>query len=435
MDAHKIEALKLEAERIALERFGATSLPEIESILAVLSYEQTLLQKHGKRQPAAYTWRMLEKHGIVSGVERVVTREAETQGYRALVGLGLQDFAFEAVVVRHPDIFSPEAVEHSASRLRDFEDTLTSRYKFWWVNHKQTHLDEYSGGYIWAPKTKKNGNSNEGYLNLTKAKVGDRIISYANGVIKSIGVVTHGHVDAPIPKTHWEAAEYWGSSGWQVSVEWMPLMTPLRPKHFLDQIAPLLPEKYSPIQKNGDGNQGIYLASISQDLGNLILSLVCEVDPTAVQTVNEVEIEGENALQEQILRSSDIPETEKQQLVRSRIGQGIFRMRVAQQEKRCRLTGVDNLAFLVASHIKPWRDSDNEERLSGSNGLLLSPHVDKLFDRGWISFSDDGRVLISAQAKSVAQAWGLVGTSNVGAFDPVQRTFLKYHREKIFKGA
>ncbi|WP_457967576.1 HNH endonuclease [Pseudomonas sp. R4-84] len=308
-------------------------------------------------------------------------------------------------------------------------------HRYWWVNHKQTHLDEYSGGYIWAPKTKKNGDSNEGYLNLTKAKVGDRIISYANGVIKSIGVVTHGHVDAPIPKTHWEAAEYWGHSGWQVSVEWMPLKTPLRPKHYLDRIAPLLPEKYSPIQKNGDGNQGIYLASISQELGNLILSLVCEVDPTAVQTVNEVEIEGENALQEQVLRSSDIPETEKQQLVRSRIGQGIFRMRVAQQEKRCRLTGVDNLAFLVASHIKPWRDSDNEERLSGSNGLLLSPHVDKLFDRGWISFSDDGRVLISAQASSVAQAWGLAGTPNVGAFDPLQRTFLKYHREKIFKGA
>ncbi|WP_460318084.1 HNH endonuclease [Pseudomonas ogarae] len=320
--------------------------------------------------------------------------------------------------------------------FRRASDSLSKpAHRYWWVNHKQTHLDEYSGGYIWAPKTKKNGNSNEGYLNLTKAKVGDRIISYANGVIKSIGVVTHGYVDAPIPKTHWEAAEYWGSSGWQVSVEWMPLTTPLRPKHFLDQIAPLLPEKYSPIQKNGDGNQGIYLASISQDLGNLILRLVCEVDPTAVQTVNEIEIEGEDALQEQILRSSEIPETEKQQLVRSRIGQGIFRMRVAQQEKRCRLTGVDNLAFLVASHIKPWRDSDNEERLCGSNGLLLSPHVDKLFDRGWISFSDDGRVLISAQAKSVAQAWGLVGTSNVGAFDPVQRTFLKYHREKIFKGS
>jgi hypothetical protein len=306
---------------------------------------------------------------------------------------------------------------------------------FWWVNHKQTHLDEYAGGYIWSPKTKKNGSSNEGYLNLTRAKVGDRVISYANGVIKSIGVVTYGHIEAPIPKTHWEAAQYWGESGWQVSVEWVLLKTPLRPKDFLDRIVPLLPGKHSPIQKNGDGNQGCYLARISTELGNLVLNLIREVDPTAAHTVHEVEIEAEEALQEQILQTSEIPETEKQQLVRSRIGQGIFRIRVAQQEKKCRLTGVDNLAFLVASHIKPWRDSNNEERLSGSNGLLLSPHVDKLFDRGWISFSDDGKVLISEQAKSVVQAWGLALTPNVGAFDPMQRIFLKHHREKVFKGA
>ena len=96
MDAQKIDALKLEAQRVALERFGATSSAEIESILAVLSYEKTLFKKHGKRQQAAYTWRMLREHGIIPGVERVVTREAETQGYKALTSLGLQDFAFEA---------------------------------------------------------------------------------------------------------------------------------------------------------------------------------------------------------------------------------------------------------------------------------------------------------------------------------------------------
>lgn len=314
-------------------------------------------------------------------------------------------------------------------------NSRVSTAQFWWVNHKQTHLDEFAGGYIWSPKTKKNGNSNEGYLNLTKVKVGDRIISYANGVIKSIGVATHAHIEAPIPKTHWEAAQYWGESGWQVSVEWMPLMTWLRPKDFLDRIVPLLPTKHSPIQKNGHGNQGCYLASISSELGLLILSLASEVDPNAIQLAHEIEIEGEESFEEQVIQASEIPETEKQQLVRSRVGQGIFRMRVAQQEKKCRLTGVDNLAFLVASHIKPWRHSDNDERLNGSNGLLLSPHVDKLFDRGWISFCDDGQVLISEQAKSVAEAWGLAGAPSVGAFNAKQQVFLKYHREKIFKGA
>jgi len=308
-----------------------------------------------------------------------------------------------------------------------------STAQYWWVNHKQTHLDEYASGSIWSPKTKKNGDSNEGYLNLTRVKVGDRIISYAEGVIKSIGVVTHSHVEAPIPQTHQKAAKHWGESGWQVSIEWMPLTTWLCPKNFLDRIVPLLPSKHSPIQKNGDGNL-CYLSSISPELGRLILSLASEVDPTATQVVHEIEIEGEEALEELCIQASDLSDTEKQQLVRSRVGQGIFRMRVANQEKKCRLTGVDNLAFLIASHIKPWRHSDNDERLNGSNGLLLSPHVDKLFDRGWISFSDDGHVLIAEQAKSVAEAWGLADAPNVGAFNPKQRPFLKYHREKIFKG-
>jgi hypothetical protein len=435
MDADRIDALRQEAERIALERFGTTSTAEIESVLAVLSYEQTLLRKHGKRQPAAYTWRMLEKHGIIEGVERVVKRDAETLGYRALISLGLQDFAFEAVVVRHPDVFTADAVARSNSRLRDFEEALVSSHQYWWVNHKQTHLDEYAGEYIWSPKTKKNGNSNEGYSNLTRVKVGDKIISYANGFIKSIGVATHAHTEAPIPQSHWEAAQYWGEFGWQVSVEWTPLTTWLCPKDFLDQIVPLLPTKHSPIQENGHGNQGCYLAGISSELGRLIFNLVTRADPAAIQAVYEIEIDGEESLEEQAIQVSDLPETEKQQLVRSRVGQGVFRIRVAQQEKKCRLTGVDNLSFLVASHIKPWRHADNGERLDGNNGLLLSPHADKLFDRGWISFGDDGQVLISAQAKSVVEAWGIAGIPNVGEFNPKQQIFLKYHREKIFKGA
>lgn len=282
MDAHKIETLKLEAERIALERFGAISSAEIESILAVLSYEQTLLQKHGKRQPAAYTWRMLEKHGIVSGVERVVIREAETQGYRALLSLGLQDFAFEAVVVRHPDVFSPEALEHSAARLRDFEDTLTARYKFWWVNHKQTFKAEFDGGYIWSPKTNKNGARNKTYENLTQVEPGDVVVSYADGVIKAIGIAISNYAEAPKPEEFGTIGESWAATGWLVSVNWVALTTPISPKAHIDKIVKFLPKKNSPLQSNGNGNQGCYLAAISVALGNVIFGFLDAPDLEAV---------------------------------------------------------------------------------------------------------------------------------------------------------
>lgn len=97
----------------------------------------------------------------------------------------------------------------------------------------------------------------------------------------------------------------------------------------------------------------------------------------------------------QINLDSDIPDTEKSQLILARRGQGLFRRRLEYIESGCRLTGVSDRAHLRASHIKSWRDSTNRERLDGNNGLLLAPHVDHLFDRGFISFEDNGKLLVS----------------------------------------
>lgn len=307
--------------------------------------------------------------------------------------------------------------------------------RFWWVNHKQTHRDEYAGGYIWSPKATRVGSTKETYKNLTKVCVGDRIISFADGVVKSIGVVTRGCAEAPIPQTHSEAAKYWGRLGWEVLVEWLTLPTWVKPKKFIDRIAPLLPTKHSPLQSNGNGLQGCYLASISTELGELMIDLAVEVDRTASQVVRELQIEAKEAIETEGLAASNLCETEKEQLTRARIGQGTFRLQVAKVEKQCRLTGVDNLAFLVASHIKPWRDCSNVERLCGDNGLLLSPHVDKLFDRGWISFTDEGAVLIAPGADSVVAAWCLPTQALGGKFNSLQKSFLEYHRNHVYQGA
>ena len=435
MDAQNIDALKLEAQRVALERFGATSSAEIESILAVLSYEQTLFQKHGKRQQAAYTWRMLREHGIIPGVERVVTREAETQGYKALTSLGLQDFAFEAVVVRHPEIFSKDAVEDSKSRLRNFEDALTSRHQYWWVNHKQTFKAEFEGGYIWSPKANTNGARNRTYDNLTHVAPGDIVFSYADGLIKAIGVASKRHSESIKPEAFGLAGANWADSGWLVPIEWTALPLPVAPKAYIVRIQPLLPQKHSPLQANGNGNQGCYLAAISPALGRLILDLTGKLSPDAVEAVQDVTQQIETDLAEiEILIAEEIPETEKEQLVRSRRGQGLFRQRVLQIEPQCRLTGVNDQSFLIASHIKPWRDCANDERLDGSNGLMLAPHIDKLFDRGWISFSDNGDLLSALGAEQVMAAWNVDPNKNVGKFHPEQCRYLDHHRRMVFKG-
>jgi hypothetical protein len=84
--------------------------------------------------------------------------------------------------------------------------------------------------------------------------------------------------------------------------------------------------------------------------------------------------------------------------------------------------------------MKPWAVSSDKEKLSGFNGLLLSPHIDRLFDKGWISFGDDGTVLVSPKLdRSILRRWGIGKITNVGPFKPEQLVYLKYHRSKKLK--
>ena len=95
---------------------------------------------------------------------------------------------------------------------------------------------------------------------------------------------------------------------------------------------------------------------------------------------HESELDGNN----------DIPETQKSQLIKARRGQGVFRPRVCLIEKKCRITGVSAPQHLRASHIKPWRFSSPNEKLDRNNGLLLSPHIDHLFDHGTLASKQTG---------------------------------------------
>ena len=103
-------------------------------------------------------------------------------------------------------------------------------------------------------------------------------------------------------------------------------------------------------------------------------------------------------------------------------------------ERRCRITGVENPIHLVASHCKPWRDSSNDERLNGENGLLLTPSIDHLFDRGFIGFEDSGDLIVSPVAhKPSLQRMGVETQRvvNVGGFTEGQRRFLDFHRNAV----
>ncbi len=100
----------------------------------------------------------------------------------------------------------------------------------------------------------------------------------------------------------------------------------------------------------------------------------------------------------------------------------------------CRVTHIAKPDYLIASHIKPWRHSDNEERLDGENGLMLCPNIDLLSDRGLISFEDTGDVIISPVVDpDVPPPMGIHPNSppNVGNFTTNQRHYLDFHRTDI----
>jgi hypothetical protein len=135
-----------------------------------------------------------------------------------------------------------------------------------------------------------------------------------------------------------------------------------------------------------------------------------------------------------ILSRRDLSPTEKESLIRARRGEGRYRQGLERVEIGCRLTGIIDRRHLRASHIKPWRISNDHEKLDPNNGLLLSPHVDHLFDRGYISFTDEGELLVSKALNPVVLSdWGLTASTRSKPFSAKQRVYLAYHRNSVFE--
>jgi 5-methylcytosine-specific restriction protein A len=131
----------------------------------------------------------------------------------------------------------------------------------------------------------------------------------------------------------------------------------------------------------------------------------------------------------------DVGATTTRRETEVRTKQRLFRERLIGVEKGCRLTGIEDLRFLRASHIKPWADSTHSERVDGENGLLLAPHVDLLFDRGWISFSSGSRILVSNGLPADVQSrfgLNLDASRRYGDFSQKQLGFFEFHRDVVF---
>jgi hypothetical protein len=229
-------------------------------------------------------------------------------------------------------------------------------------------------------------------------------------------------------------------------VKFISLLNKVRPKDHINLLKSLLPPRYSPLQESGNGIQSVYLTAVPTLLAEALIGLIGAEAETVVSRAEEVSVQAEtqadNAdlelwehhIEATIESDGRISDTDREALIIARRGQGLFKQRVTQVEHRCRLTGVTELIHLRASHCKPWRDSSNDERLDGENGLLLTPTIDHLFDRGFIGFENSGELLISpvAHRPSLSRMGVPIDRIvNVGSFSEGQKHFLNYHRDSV----
>jgi putative restriction endonuclease len=316
--------------------------------------------------------------------------------------------------------------------------------RYWWVNQKQTYRHEVPGGYMWSPKRKANGHANPFYDFMREAAPEDVVFSFADAMIKAIGIVASYAYEAPKPLEFGQAGAYWDLIGWRVDVAFVELRGPIRPSERMDVLAPLLPTRYAPLLRAGGGLQSVYLTLLPDRFAGALIDLIGfeartivlgrHVEDAPRRQVGIGLIQWEEHEMTRLRADTQLMETVREAVILARRGQGLFKQRVMELEHACRITGVNRLEHLRASHCKPWRDATNEERLDGENGLLLTPNADHLFDRGFVGFEDDGDLLVSPVAHQESlERLGIDPRRppNVGRFAEGQRRYLAYHRENV----
>ncbi|MBM6672417.1 HNH endonuclease [Marseilla massiliensis] len=184
----------------------------------------------------------------------------------------------------------------------------------------------------------------------------------------------------------------------------------------LEEVSRLKREKYSTKHAMGDFRAGLnkFLAFLKSDYCK-------KYEDSVLAEINAIK------------NNTDLLKTEKEAIVLSRIGQGEFRKRLIDYWHGCAVSSCRFISILVASHIKPWRDSDNEERLDVYNGLLLLPNYDKLFDLGYMTFDLNGNAVFSRLiSKSDIQILRLNTRLRLINIESSHKKYLKYHNENCF---
>ena len=146
---------------------------------------------------------------------------------------------------------------------------------------------------------------------------------------------------------------------------------------------------------------------------------------------NNAAIEKAQKIEEEII-SLNVEGASKKAIIKARVNQGIFRDLLLKRYNKCCLCGLANNTLLIASHIKPWAESEPKEKLDVDNGFLMCPNHDKVFDKGYITFDDDGKIIISDTLSDDDKTFLNVDSRKHIELTESNKKYLKFHRENVF---
>lgn len=135
------------------------------------------------------------------------------------------------------------------------------------------------------------------------------------------------------------------------------------------------------------------------------------------------------------IEGRSIEETEKVQLQRARTGQGEYRIKLLAECPFCPITLISDDRLLIASHIKPWVVSNEFEKTDPKNGFMLTPNIDRLFDRGFLSFTNDKKTILSPFLSNMTYSKLGISDNRIIPHLPVEgrEEYLEFHRTTILK--
>lgn len=294
---------------------------------------------------------------------------------------------------------------------------------FWWVSQNQTFRHERAGGYLWAPTVNKGGTTPFHWQTMRDVRAGDIVFSFVGQTIRAVSVAAGAAYPSNRPPEFTDQ-DLWKQDGFQIDVSYEDVTPALAVPPIAQDLRVLLPSKYSPLTRDGTGSQG-YLFALPDRAGRFIF------DALGGSTTRHPNYGMDLAIH--AIERAPLPETEKQRIIQSRIGQGRFRSDLLEiWDGRCAVTGTSLNQLLRASHIKPWASSNNMERTDPKNGLLLAANYDAAFDSGLIGFDGEGNSLIHPGTDfSELRLGGIDPSCRLRRVLPGSLLYLDFHRREV----